>query len=51
MKEVTLKHCVIILIKKPILGICLGMQFFADLSDEDKTNKGFGDSGKVIKFK
>ena len=38
--------------KKPILGICLGMQFFADLSDEDKTNKGFGwIPGKVIKFK
>lgn len=28
--------------KKPILGICLGMQLFADTSSEDKTNRGFG---------
>lgn len=38
--------------KKPIMGICLGMQFFADFSDEDSTNNGFGwIPGKVIKFK
>ena len=38
--------------KKPLLGICLGMQFFADLSNEDNTNNGFGwIPGEVIKFK
>lgn len=28
--------------KKPILGICLGMQLFAQSSDEDGKNDGFG---------
>ena len=38
--------------KRPLLGICLGMQFFANLSNEDSTNKGFGwIPGEVIKFK
>jgi len=37
--------------KKPVLGICLGMQLFADVSYEDGENKGFGwISGKVIKI-
>lgn len=37
--------------KKPVLGICLGMQLFADLSYEDGENQGFGwIKGKVQKM-
>ncbi len=37
--------------KKPILGICLGMQLFADLGFEDGKTSGFGwINGKVIKM-
>lgn len=37
--------------KKPILGICLGMQLFADTSDEGGENNGFGwIKGKVVKL-
>src|SRR3989338_998814 len=37
--------------KKPVLGICLGMQLFADSSDEGGENKGFGwIKGKVVKL-
>lgn len=37
--------------KKPILGICLGMQLFADLGYENGENRGFGwIAGKVIKM-
>lgn len=42
--EVTVK-------KKPVLGICLGMQLFADISYEGGENKGFGwIGGKVVKI-
>ncbi|OGW13375.1 MAG: imidazole glycerol phosphate synthase, glutamine amidotransferase subunit [Nitrospirae bacterium GWA2_42_11] len=42
--EVTVK-------KKPVLGICLGMQLFADISYEGGENKGFGwISGRVVKI-
>lgn len=38
--------------KKPLLGICLGMQLFADLSSEGGENLGFGwIKGKVVKLK
>ena len=38
----------VIIKKKPILGICLGMQLFSDLSYEGGETKGFGwISGKV----
>jgi len=38
--------------KKPILGICLGMQLFADVSFEDGKNLGFGwIKGEVHKIK
>lgn len=37
--------------KKPVLGICLGMQLFADIGYEDGENKGFGwIAGKVVKI-
>lgn len=37
--------------KKPILGICLGMQLFADTSSEDESSKGFGwIKGNVVKI-
>ena len=37
--------------KKPLLGICLGMQLFADSSSEGGENSGFGwIKGKVIKL-
>lgn len=37
--------------KKPILGICLGMQLFADVSYEDGESRGFGwIKGKVVKI-
>lgn len=37
--------------KKPVLGICLGMQLFADTSDEGGKNQGFGwIKGKVVKL-
>lgn len=37
--------------RKPILGICLGMQLFADVSYEDGENAGFGwIKGKVMKI-
>lgn len=37
--------------KKPILGICLGMQLMGDGSDEDGINKGLGlITGQVSKF-
>ena len=37
--------------KKPILGICLGMQLFSNSSEEGKDKEGFGwISGKVRKF-
>ncbi|CAG0970036.1 MAG: imidazole glycerol phosphate synthase subunit HisH [Candidatus Methanoperedens sp.] len=42
----------VIIKKKPILGICLGMQLFADVSFEDGNNFGFGwIKGKVQKIK
>lgn len=38
-------------LNKPLLGICLGMQFFADKSMEDNKIKGFGFiPGEVKKF-
>jgi glutamine amidotransferase len=38
--------------KKPVIGICLGMQLFADVSRESEENKGFGWlKGKVVKMK
>lgn len=38
--------------KKPVLGICLGMQIFADKSEEDKCHPGLGwIKGEVIKLK
>ena len=41
----------VVLNKKPILGICLGMQIMAETSDEDGKNKGLGFiSGAVKKF-
>ena len=37
--------------KKPTLGICLGMQLFADVNYEDGENRGFGwVKGKVLKI-
>ncbi|MFW9990210.1 MAG: imidazole glycerol phosphate synthase subunit HisH [Candidatus Odinarchaeota archaeon] len=37
--------------KKPLLGICLGMQLFADISYEDGETEGFGWlNGKVYKI-
>jgi len=37
--------------KKPLLGICLGMQIFAQMSYEDGVNDGFGWlKGKVVKI-
>jgi len=37
--------------KKPVLGICLGMQLFADISYENGENKGFGwIKGKVVRM-
>jgi len=37
--------------KKPVLGICLGMQLFADSSLEGGENKGFGwVKGKVVRL-
>jgi len=37
--------------KKPLLGICLGMQVFAEMGYEDGENKGFGWlKGKVVKI-
>lgn len=41
----------VIVKKKPVLGICLGMQLFADISYEGGENKGFGwIKGKVVKI-
>lgn len=42
-----------VLIKqKPVLGICLGMQLFADIGYEDGENRGFGwMEGEVVKIK
>jgi len=43
-KEVTVK-------KKPVIGICLGMQLFSDLSYEGGRTKGFGwIEGQVVKM-
>ena len=37
--------------KKPLLGICVGLQMFADIGYEEKETKGLGwISGKVIKI-
>ena len=37
--------------KKPLLGICVGLQMFADMGYEEKETKGFGwISGKVSKI-
>ncbi len=37
--------------KKPLLGICLGLQLLLETSQEAKTNKGFGIlKGQVVKF-
>ena len=37
--------------KKPLLGICVGLQMFADVGYEESETKGLGwISGKVIKF-
>ena len=37
--------------KKPLLGICVGLQMFADLGYEETETKGFGwISGKVSKI-
>jgi imidazole glycerol-phosphate synthase subunit HisH len=37
--------------KKPVLGICLGMQIFADRSEEDKAHPGLGwIKGEVLKI-
>lgn len=37
--------------KKPVLGLCLGMHLFADVSYEDGENKGLGwIKGKVVKI-
>ena len=37
--------------KKPLLGICVGLQMFADIGYEEKKTKGFGwISGKVSKI-
>lgn len=37
--------------KKPVLGICLGMQLFADISYENGENEGFGwIHGKVVRM-
>ena len=37
--------------KKPLLGICVGLQMFADIGYEEKETKGFGwISGKVSKI-
>lgn len=45
-----LDHAVLVE-KKPTLGICLGMQLFADINYEDGENKGFGwVKGKVVKI-
>ena len=41
----------VIINKKPILGICLGMQLMGESSEEDGLNSGLGFiSGKVTKF-
>ena len=40
-----------IIIKKPLLGICVGLQMFADVGYEDAETKGLGwISGKVSKI-
>lgn len=37
--------------RKPVLGICLGMQLFSDISYEDGSNAGFGwIPGEVVKI-
>ena len=37
--------------KKPLLGICVGLQMFADIGYEEKETKGLGwISGKVLKI-
>jgi glutamine amidotransferase len=37
--------------KKPLLGICVGLQMFADVGYEEKQTKGLGwISGKVLKI-
>ncbi|MDD5005407.1 MAG: imidazole glycerol phosphate synthase subunit HisH [Candidatus Omnitrophica bacterium] len=41
----------IIICKKPVLGICLGMQLFAGVSYEEEKENGFGwIKGKVVKI-
>ena len=41
----------ILIKKKPVIGICLGMQLFADVSHENAINNGFGwIKGKVIRI-
>jgi len=38
--------------KRPILGICLGMQLFAELGDEDGETMGLGwIKGRVVRFR
>ena len=45
LEEFTIKQ------KKPLLGICVGMQMFSDIGYEEEKTKGFGwISGKVIKI-
>ena len=40
-----------ITIKKPLLGICVGLQMFADIGHEESETKGLGwISGKVLKI-
>jgi glutamine amidotransferase len=46
-----LNHLVLVK-KKPVIGICLGMQIYADVGYEDGVNKGLGwIKGKVEKIK
>ncbi|MDC6483163.1 imidazole glycerol phosphate synthase subunit HisH [Candidatus Pelagibacter sp.] len=41
----------VINVKKPLLGICVGLQMFADIGHEEKETKGLGwISGKVSKI-
>ena len=46
-----LNHLILV-VKKPLIGICLGMQIFANLGYEDGINEGFGwIKGKTVKMK